>query len=623
MRRRILSSLAVLTLVLTGAGAASAATQVTQKNPGGIVAVGPVNGENGFPAWYQDSNGLRVEPCLDDQNPLCGFLPGDIPDDTVPISFPGNFPEEFFYMLASSQLDLPGGGKATLTLGLEGAFANAVQQGDQQTFARQRIVVKGAPADTTLTFREPYGTITIDTDGTGAGKLVEDISPAAGNFDTALKGNLGPFLRWDPAVAPAAPDGYLGDPAQDHSVVGSPFGFNKFSVTGGGLDLETDQFTVQGKLSTNQGVQADAAVVDGSFLDVFATSAGSQIQVEGQDGLFDTTPMRTDSLSNRFYARVKLNGPAPAQVKVVNISDKPASTSIVAVTNPSGIVVHKAEYDGTNLTVAATSTVGYPLTVVGVGTLTSEAEQTFPVGAPPRTVTVKTAAGGTATLPVVVTGGDASPGALPPVDPQPDPNAGSPVAVATTASTVLPRGMAIQLNGSGSTGAVSYRWTQVSGPPVTLSSSTDANPTVSAPVAARTTDTTPFTGQPAAGQATLQLVATGLGGVESAPATVTLNVVDDQVTIDAGGRHRLNTELRATGTSTVPGFPGILAPATSVIVYNTTGDRANAPVKLGTAPVDTLGAWSLRLKPGPTRQVTSILVQSTRGGSATGTLATK
>jgi hypothetical protein len=29
---------------------------------------------------------------------------------------------------------------------------------------------------------------------------VEDISPAAGNFTTALKSNVGPFLKWDPAI---------------------------------------------------------------------------------------------------------------------------------------------------------------------------------------------------------------------------------------------------------------------------------------------------------------------------------------------------------------------------------------------------------------------------------------
>ncbi|MDP9696986.1 UNVERIFIED_ORG: hypothetical protein J2X79_004569, partial [Arthrobacter globiformis] len=34
-------------------------------------------------------------------------------------------------------------------------------------------------------------------------------------------------------------------------------------------------------------------------------------------------------------------------------------------------------------------------------------------------------------------------------------------------------------------------------------------------------------------------------------------------------------------------------------------------------------AWSYRAKPGPTRQITSVLVQSSRGGTATGTIATR
>jgi len=53
--------------------------------------------------------------------------------------------------------------------------------------------------------------------------------------------------------------------------------------------------------------------------------------------------------------------------------------------------------------------------------------------------------------------------------------------------------------------------------------------------------------------------------------------------------------------------------------------KPDAPVKLGGVPVqvDTLGAWTLRLKPGPTTQVTAVLVQSSRGGSATGTLSAR
>src|SRR5215210_5175658 len=132
-------------------------------NHGHLKEVGPVSGENGFPVWYKDDTtdasgkARRLELCLDKDNPLCGFLPGDIPDETQPISFPDNFPEEAFYMLAGSSIDLPGGGSASLTLGLEAAFANAVAPDEQVVFARQRIVVKGGPADTTMTFNHPYG----------------------------------------------------------------------------------------------------------------------------------------------------------------------------------------------------------------------------------------------------------------------------------------------------------------------------------------------------------------------------------------------------------------------------------------------------------------------------------
>src|SRR4051794_14540614 len=176
-------------LLLLGLAAPSQA-DVTVKNAGGLVAVGPVNTANGFPSYYQDKNGVRAELCLDGDNPYCGFLPGDIPDETQPISFPDNFPEEAFYELVSSDLDLPGGGKAALVLGLEAAFANTVTNGDQVVFARTRVTVKGAPANQTLTFKHPFGELTIRTDDTGAGKLVEDISPAAGNFATPLKGNF-------------------------------------------------------------------------------------------------------------------------------------------------------------------------------------------------------------------------------------------------------------------------------------------------------------------------------------------------------------------------------------------------------------------------------------------------
>lgn len=630
-RRRAVAATAAMALLLGGVGAASAATQVTVKNPGGLTAVGPVNGENGFPTWYGDSNNLRVEMCLDGGNPLCGFLPGDIPDENAPISFPDNFPEEVFYMLAGSELDLPGGGRAVLTLGLEAAFANTVTQGDQQVFARQRIVVKGAPASTTLTFKHPYGTVTIDTDGSGAGRLVEDISPSVGNFATPLKGNIGPFLKWDSG----APEGYLGNPDVPHTVTGGPLG-NSFSVTGGGLDLTNNEFTVQGKIATNSGLDAVAAVPSGGQLDVFATSGdGAVLQVEGESGKYETTPMRSDPASGRFYARLDVTGAMPARVKVVNLTDKPASSKLVDVTT---IKVTQAEYDGTDLTVAATSAATEAaLHVVGLtpGTLTAGTPTSFPMAAPPATVTVANAAGATASLPVTVTGGAATGAALPPVPPQPDPGpvtdntpnnpgtgtppAAAPVAVASASTTSVTPGIATTLDGSGSTGATAYEWSQVSGTPVAFSDKTVAKPTVTLPFPVATTATSPVT-VPAAGPVVLRLTVTGAGGVTST-ADVTLNTVYDSVAVDANSRHRVGTELRVNGTATLAGSTGILNPQTQVVIFDTTPGRAVR--KLGTSPVDTLGAWSLRLKPAPAPQVTRVLVQSTRGGQATGTLLTR
>ncbi|WP_091182153.1 hypothetical protein [Microlunatus flavus] len=624
--RRLTGAAATVLLVVGVATTSEAVTRVTVTNPGGLTAVGPVNTDHGFPAWYGDSAGTRVEPCLDGDDPLCGFLPGDIPDPDVPVAFPDNFPGEFFYQLVDSSLTLPGGGSATLTLGLEAAFANDDPiAGDQLTFARTRIVVKGAQRSTTVTFKHPFGEATVDTDATGAGRLVQDISPAVGNFSTALKSNFGPFLRWDPAVAPAAPAGYLGDPAQTHTVVGGRNGVNQFGAfaTDGSRIASTDQFSVSGKLATNTGVTADLAQVHGGFLDVFATSTGAQLEVAGVDGQYARTPMTNDAGSSRHYARIALAaGAKPASVTVRNIADKPVSTSVVKLAD---VTVTRADYDGTTLTVAADGDdASYPLTVVGIGSLPSKAPVEFGVTAPPATVSVRSSTGSPVTFPVTVTGGAVTPPGLPPVPPAPDPgpqddNTGNnpapsaPVVAVAAPTPTLPGGT-VTLDASGTTGATSYAWTTVSAPTgASLAGATTSKPTLTLPFATTTAATAPA--QPWA-PVVLKVVATNAAG--SSETQVTVPVKQDVVTVLAGARHRLGTELRIDGTSLVDGQAGVRTPATTVVVWDTTNPAA--PVKLGTAPVDTLGAWPLRQKPGPTRQVTSVLVQSTRGGSTTATV---
>jgi hypothetical protein len=629
---------AVTALSVTLAGTGLAATTVTVRNLGGLKAAGPVNTEYGLPAWYEDSQGVRLEPCLDNANPLCAILPDEVPNPDAPISFPDNFPAEFFYQLVDSSIDLPGGGRAVLTLGLEAAWANdVVQNGDQIVFARTRVVVKDGPANETLTFKHPFGELTVDTDGTGDGRLVEDISPSIGNFTAALKGNYGPFLRWDPAVAPAAPEGYMGDPGRPHAVVGSPLDYNEFSTVVGGTTIATDQFTVSGKIATNTGVTADLAVVNGGFIDVFATSRGEALQVDGQDGTFVTTPMASDgTTSERHYARIALSptAPAPTEVTIRNIGDDPPSTSVFRI---SGLAVSTATYDGTKLTVAATASApaGYPVEVVGIGTLENAQPKDFTVSAPPAVVTVRSGPS-TATFPVTIAAGGATT-AQPPVTPQPDAPprvetgtgggttdpAPALTAVAGAAQTTLVRGASTTLDGSASIGAAGFAWRQLGGTPVEITGVTTARPTVKVPFFAATADTGPRPAPTATGPAVIELVVTDAAGAASAPATVSLEIPQDTLAIVAGARHRLSKELRIDGTSAIQGNTAVLAPPTTVVVYDTTpgtnGNPRNA--KLGTAQVDTLGNWSLRLRPGPARQVTAVAVQSSRGGTITATLA--
>jgi hypothetical protein len=144
-----------MALVVSG-GLVAMAVTIPPANAGGLVEVGPISGENGFPVWYKDSGGVRLEACLDDADPFCGFLAGDVPDPTKPISFPDNFPEEFFYQRADNVQDVRGGaGRTTTVMAVAGAFSNQVQDGDQITFSRIRFFYSGLPPNQTYRITHP------------------------------------------------------------------------------------------------------------------------------------------------------------------------------------------------------------------------------------------------------------------------------------------------------------------------------------------------------------------------------------------------------------------------------------------------------------------------------------
>ncbi|WP_262106714.1 chitobiase/beta-hexosaminidase C-terminal domain-containing protein [Arthrobacter sp. Marseille-P9274] len=270
-RRKAAAVAATGAVLVSGLGILPPA--VAQAGPGGMLpaalnvapeGVGPVNPNNGYPYWYGDTgipeaglDPVRLELCLDAVG--CPVIGVDY-DNTQPLAIPGNFPEESFWWSAEAEMDLPGGGQALLVLAQEAAFGGAgeVAAGQQNGFARLRIRIDDGVPGQSYTFTHPYGTETLVADDRGRVRHTEDIGclQQPCTWDEPLDGSIGPFLRWDPAVAPAAPEGFIGDPNVQHQVVGSPNGTNFFRVEGvftaGGAmaTAQTDLFAVQGKIAT-------------------------------------------------------------------------------------------------------------------------------------------------------------------------------------------------------------------------------------------------------------------------------------------------------------------------------------------------------------------------------------
>src|SRR5213080_4350608 len=196
-----------------------------------LTVTGPLNPVLGFPAWYQDANGTQLELCVAD--PGCPISP--------PVLEPVAPNDEAFYSLVGADLSGPAGQSVTLELAVEAAFLDT-----PVTFGRVQVTMTGMQPNSGYTFTYPYGTAVWTTDANGS--MVGGFRAAArhevGCFagfaapcDITLGTEIGPFLTWDPAVAPAAPViagvHYIGDGVTPHAVVGTANNFVR--VEGPGL----------------------------------------------------------------------------------------------------------------------------------------------------------------------------------------------------------------------------------------------------------------------------------------------------------------------------------------------------------------------------------------------------
>jgi hypothetical protein len=486
---------------------------VTPPTPrqGSLIQAGPL-AEHGFPAWYRDSNGVRLEACTTLDDPLCSTLPDEVPNPDEPVSYPDNFPGEFFYQLAGAEVTMTNGVTAGIGLDLEGAWAaEEVVEGDQMVFGRVRIRFDAAQGEK-YRITHPYGIDELVADDRGV-NMTEDIGITPGAFGEAMKSRIGPFLVWDPAVAPAAPAGYTGDPGVEHKVVGSPYNTNFVRIerldpaTGAVLQQmgSTDLFSVQGRYATNAGVDLNQATYSldqngNGMVEVFATSEPDQvIEIVGNPALgYHNTRLRGQG--GRYYGRFPLTSPPPADatVEIVNASDRPVARKTGKLVDV--VRVARATYDSDTRTVSVAATSSddslsnRQLTVTGFGPVTNRGFTG--VIAPPSTVTVTSPRGGSTTVPLISSGQAFLPAA--------------PVAGAFAPSQAI-IGQVVKLDGTGSTGEItSYSWQQTAGTPVTVTGANTATPSFTAAQV---------------GSYTFALTVAGPGGA-GAPMSVTVEVID-------------------------------------------------------------------------------------------------
>lgn len=616
--RSLGAALAVLALAGSGVVAAVAATPPPAHDNGtvGLKQVGPIDESNGFPLWYKDTNNVRLELCLDPSDPYC--IMGDVPNPQAPVSFPDNFPDEAFWSSAESSIDAGGGDSALLVTAVEAAFGSAdglPAPKQQISFGRVRVRVAGLIDGATYKVTHPFGTETLVAE-VGAVKginMTEDVGNLVwdGVFDQTLGARTGPFLKWDPNVAPAAPAGYLGDVTVGHEVVGSPKNTNFFRVEGpagsftGSTELcsdltlgdsptaaddciESKLFNVQGKLATKAGVQVlqasyrEAGTGPGDkYIDVFAKSEPGQTLIVSGTGVSQTQLRAADG---QYFARVKVNGTPPSDLAVTNVSDSPRTVDHVEPESFGDKVhIQSAVYDidAKRLTVlvdsgdssATLKLSGYPNlapTLVGSNTVSQFVVNNLE--APPTETVVTSSKGGFDVDDVVIDGND-----LPSAQVVAD------LAASSTDATV---NQPINLDATASQGTIT-------GSTFTVSPSTGATLSGTGLLSRTFTATAP-------GSYTVTLSVTGPGTNNSSTTTVTINVAGATTApVAKAGPDQLN--IVPTSVVTLDGSASQFAASYSWAVVGTNSPAITlaGPTTANptfTVPVsNTQASWTIRL----------------------------
>lgn len=274
-RRPALAAMAALGLATIAAPAHAALT-----------AVSPNLDRLGLPLWYDDgAQKLTICPA---GTSFCGPAADFVGPDG-----------EAFYNRAVAKITAPNGAQLTMVIALEAAFDPDFTD-TPVTFTRIRSKIAGGVPNSSYTVVEPFGTQKVTTDASGTGTTTDQVGcvitadDAPCDWSAALGGGIGPWLRWDPAVAPTAPAGYLGDAATDHTIVGSPLNQNYFEMSGPGIGTQrTDLFQITGKIFDPSVAAFGAAPAAFGGQRVGTTSAARQVTIRNDGG----APMKVSGVT--------------------------------------------------------------------------------------------------------------------------------------------------------------------------------------------------------------------------------------------------------------------------------------------------------------------------------------
>jgi hypothetical protein len=407
----------------------------------------------GFASWYQDSHGRTLDLCLtkavSSRVPgapgtpsymcLLGAVPG-VFDDTQPIVFPTNFPDEAFWFTGDGSIvDAARGIDLTYVSAVEAAFAaEEPKEGDQVSFGRIRIRVD-VPTAGVYTITHPYGVDIFDVPagGSRAINMTRDIGIGTPkNYDGALKSDIGPFLRsvngpyteTNPVTGQA--EQFVGDPNLSEAFTGSPYNTNYIRIEGpNGLDLRTTVMAISGKLSTvvrptpiiaerstYSRIAGESAPVAQQDVFVMAPPPPATVTLDSNSPVLNLTEADT---TGHWYAQSSTNPTLPSSLTLTadNHLAIPTSTpTSVSMPLTDLVVISRAEYSLSNgqiTVVASTSDETSPpvLTVttgtgVAIGALSGEgAVKSLSTGIspiPPAKVHVASSNGGGDTEEVVI-----------------------------------------------------------------------------------------------------------------------------------------------------------------------------------------------------------------------------